>query len=133
MRWSVGILEKAILRWRRKRTGLRFLDHLPHRGLPAEVVLNPTDLCPPVPPLELGDVPGDKRAAELWLHADRSRGEREAALSGAVEKVADMVRSDEARAQYSRLKEAETSLRVLPAVRVVTRVVARVAARVSGV
>ena len=120
MRWSVGILEKAILRWRRKRTGLRFLDHLPHRGLPAQVTLNPnpTDPYPPVPKLELEKVPEDKKAAELWLHAEGSRVEIEAALSGAVEKVADMVRSDEGRAQYTRLKEAETSLGVVPSVRI---------------
>eukprot|EP00271_Cylindrocystis_brebissonii_P012576 TRINITY_DN3132_c0_g1_i1.p1 TRINITY_DN3132_c0_g1~~TRINITY_DN3132_c0_g1_i1.p1 ORF type:complete len:1307 (+),score=252.91 TRINITY_DN3132_c0_g1_i1:347-4267(+) len=99
LRWSVGIVEKAILRWRRKRKGLRFLDHLPHRGIIAEVerpVVEDNEKWPP-PPALLSHI-----GTETW----RNMGGTNAGLDTAVHRVQAMVQSDVARAQYSRLMQA---------------------------
>ncbi|KAJ7539193.1 hypothetical protein O6H91_11G080600 [Diphasiastrum complanatum] len=83
--WSVGILEKAVLRWRRKRVGLR--------GFRAE------SLFPGSNVQDGSNSDGD----EDVLRAGRK--EKEAAIQNAVTRVQSMVKSDQARAQYLRLVE----------------------------
>jgi hypothetical protein len=76
--WSVGILEKAVLRWRRKGSGLRGFKSM---ELP---------------------IPG-KDDDEEFLKEGRKQ--TEVALEKAVTTVQSMVRSRQARAQYQRLRE----------------------------
>jgi hypothetical protein len=77
--WSVGILEKAVLRWRRKGAGLR--------GFKSGELSVP-----------------DKEDDDEELLKD-GRKKNEAALEKAVTRVQSMVRSRQARAQYLRLRD----------------------------
>lgn len=79
--WSVGILEKAILRWRRKGKGLRGF----HKRIPSS-----DENC-------ALDSDGD----DDFLKAGRKQ--IEAGLEKALARVQSMVRSPEAREQYRRL------------------------------
>ncbi|KAJ7529484.1 hypothetical protein O6H91_15G052700 [Diphasiastrum complanatum] len=83
--WSVGILEKAVLRWRRKGTGLR--------GFRAESTFSGSNV----------QDGSQSDGVEDVLRAGRK--EKEVAIQNAVTRVQSMVKSDEARAQYWRLVE----------------------------
>ena len=87
--WSVSIVEKAILRWRRKGRGLRGFESVKLKAL------------------ELGsNCDGD----EDFLKAGRKQ--TEAGLEKALARVHSMVRSPEAREQYRRLLEGYQKTKV---------------------
>jgi len=77
--WSVGVLEKVILRWKRKRLGLR--------GFKSGNV----------------SVTDTKEDDEEFLKESRKQAEK--AVEKAVTTVTTMVRSQPAREQYRRLRE----------------------------
>jgi hypothetical protein len=75
--WSVGVLEKVILRWKRKRIGLRGFKS--------------------------GDISANTEDDEEFLKEGRKQAEK--AVEKAVTTVTTMVRSQPAREQYRRLRE----------------------------
>ncbi|KAJ6720891.1 CALMODULIN-BINDING TRANSCRIPTION ACTIVATOR CAMTA [Salix viminalis] len=79
--WSVGIVEKAILRWRRKRTGLR--------GFRLEKTI--------------GDVKPESEKADEYDFLRISRKQKFAGVENALARVTSMVRHPEARDQYMRM------------------------------
>lgn len=79
--WSVGIVEKAILRWRRKRTGLR--------GFRLEK--------------KIGDVKPESENADEYDFLRISRKQKFAGVEKALARVTSMVRHPEAREQYMRM------------------------------
>lgn len=79
--WSVSILEKVILRWRRKRVGLR--------GFRVET--ESEDVSPEI----------QKRDEFEFLRVGRKQ--KSAGVEKALERVKSMVRHPEARQQYMRL------------------------------
>ncbi|KAF9674333.1 hypothetical protein SADUNF_Sadunf10G0116400 [Salix dunnii] len=79
--WSVGIVEKAILRWRRKRTGLRGFR------------LGKT----------IGDVKPESEKADEYDFLRISRKQKYAGVENALARVTSMVRYPEARDQYMRM------------------------------
>lgn len=89
--WSVGILEKVILRWRRKGIGLR--------GFRSDVrTENP----------KLQDVPSKEDDYDFLKDGRKQTEER---LQKALTRVKSMVQYPEARAQYSRLRTAVEGFR----------------------
>lgn len=80
--WSVGILEKAILRWRRKGKGLRGF----HKG---------------TPPISADDIQMHRPEEDDFLKVGRKQ--IEAGIEKALARVHSMVKSPEAREQYRRL------------------------------
>ncbi|KAJ3673750.1 hypothetical protein LUZ60_005742 [Juncus effusus] len=90
--WSVGIVEKIILRWRRKGSGLRGFkpDPSPSGSAPAPQ-------------------PGKEEADELDFLKE-GRRQTEARLEKALARVKSMVQYPEARAQYGRLLTTITQL-----------------------
>lgn len=81
--WTVGILEKVILRWRRKGSGLR--------GFRSEGALEGTSMqCQPT-----------KEDEYDFLHVGRKQ--TEARLEKALARVKSMVQYPEARDQYRRI------------------------------
>ncbi|XP_021753196.1 calmodulin-binding transcription activator 2-like isoform X1 [Chenopodium quinoa] len=91
--WSVGILEKAILRWRRKGTGLRGF-----RSDALNKAASSTDAPPVVqkPPSEEDD----------YDYLKEGRKQTEERLQKALVRVKSMVQYPDARAQYRRLLTA---------------------------
>ncbi|XP_059429611.1 calmodulin-binding transcription activator 2-like isoform X3 [Corylus avellana] len=79
--WSVSIVEKAILRWRRKRTGLR--------GFRVEK--------------EMGDVASETEKTDEYEFLRISRKQKFAGVEKALARVRSMVRYQEACDQYMRL------------------------------
>ncbi|XP_058077242.1 calmodulin-binding transcription activator 1-like isoform X2 [Magnolia sinica] len=79
--WSVGIVEKAILRWRRKGTGLR--------GFRADKAI--------------GDADPNSGKIDEYEFLRIGRKQKEAGVEKALSRVRSMVRSQEARDQYNRL------------------------------
>ncbi|KAG6667871.1 hypothetical protein CIPAW_01G131100 [Carya illinoinensis] len=79
--WSVSVVEKAILRWRRKRTGLR--------GFRVEKVM--------------GDVASEPQKTDEYEFLRISRKQKLAGVENALARVRSMVRYQEARDQYIRL------------------------------
>ncbi|XP_024514944.1 calmodulin-binding transcription activator 3 [Selaginella moellendorffii] len=77
--WSVGVLEKVVLRWHRGRHGLR--------GFQAEEKM----------------VEGDEVAADDEF-LQEGRKQKEHVIESAVQRVQDMVHDPEARAQYARMR-----------------------------
>lgn len=82
--WSVSIVEKAILRWRRKRVGLR--------GFKAEGAMG--EVVTPHPKVEKSDEYEFLRIGRQLKYAD---------VEKALSRVKSMARSPEARRQYMRL------------------------------
>lgn len=82
--WSVGIVEKAILRWRRKRVGLR--------GFRAEGAIEGS-----------GAKHGDRNENDDYDFLRAGRKQMEAAVEKALARVQSMVQYPEARDQYRRL------------------------------
>lgn len=88
--WSVGVLEKAILRWRRKRRGLCGL----------KIDLNePAD-----------DQRSDSDTEEDFYRASRKQAEER--VEKAVVRVQAMFRSKQAQQEYRRMKLAHTQAQV---------------------
>ncbi|KAJ7539527.1 hypothetical protein O6H91_11G098600 [Diphasiastrum complanatum] len=81
--WAVGVLEKSILRWRRKRTGLREFHLGSHNAMEEDT--------------EAVDDDDD--------FFKEGRRQKELVVEKAVKRVQSMVGSSGARAQYSRLLE----------------------------
>ncbi|KAJ4968598.1 hypothetical protein NE237_015299 [Protea cynaroides] len=79
--WSVSIVEKAILRWRRKGAGLR--------GFHAEK--------------EIGNVENEVGKTDEYDYLREGRKQKVAGVEKALSRVHSMVRSPEARDQYMRL------------------------------
>ncbi|CAF1788495.1 hypothetical protein Bca4012_046624 [Brassica carinata] len=84
--WSVGLLEKIILRWRRKGTGLRGFKR---NAVPKTV--EPEPQCPMIP--KEGD----------YDFLEKGRKQTEERLQKALTRVKSMVQYPEARDQYRRL------------------------------
>ncbi|CAF2354409.1 unnamed protein product [Brassica rapa] len=84
--WSVGLLEKIILRWRRKGTGLRGFKR---NAVPKTV--EPEPQCPMVP------------KEDDYDFLEKGRKQTEARLEKALTRVKSMVQYPEARDQYRRL------------------------------
>nr|XP_009798948.1 PREDICTED: calmodulin-binding transcription activator 2-like isoform X2 [Nicotiana sylvestris] len=89
--WSVGILEKVILRWRRKRSGLR--------GFRSEVVMNK-------PIIQDDSLPEDD-----YDFLKEGRKQTEVRMQKALARVKSMTQYPEGRAQYRRLLTAAEGLR----------------------
>ncbi|XP_010546342.1 PREDICTED: calmodulin-binding transcription activator 2-like isoform X2 [Tarenaya hassleriana] len=85
--WSVGILEKVILRWRRKGSGLR--------GFRRDAIAKQAKPETPVPPQEKED--------DDYDFLKEGRKQTEERLQKALTRVKSMVQYPEARAQYRRL------------------------------
>lgn len=83
--WSVGILEKVILRWRRKGSGLR--------GFRKDAIIKE-----PYPPSESMPLKDDD-----YDFIKEGRKQTEERLQKALTRVKSMVQYPEARAQYRRL------------------------------
>jgi calmodulin-binding transcription activator len=81
--WSVGIVEKVILRWRRKRTGLRGFQ--PKKQLEGSSQIQPT------------------KAEDEYDFFHDGRKQAEARLQRALARVHSMSQYPEAREQYNRL------------------------------
>ncbi|EPS62952.1 calmodulin-binding protein, partial [Genlisea aurea] len=94
--WSVGIVEKVILRWRRKKNGLR--RHQPD-GDQAECSMQDGFSVPLSPPRD---------DYEAWK---KGRKETELRMEKALARVKSMAQHPEARAQYRRLLTAAEVLR----------------------
>ncbi|KAG5377127.1 hypothetical protein IGI04_041723 [Brassica rapa subsp. trilocularis] len=84
--WSVGLLEKIILRWRRKGTGLRGFKR---NAVPKTV--EPEPQCPMVP------------KEDDYDFLEKGRKQTEERLEKALTRVKSMVQYPEARDQYRRL------------------------------
>ncbi|KAF3657249.1 calmodulin-binding transcription activator 2 isoform X1 [Capsicum chacoense] len=89
--WSVGILEKVILRWRRKRSGLR--------GFKSEEVMNK-------PSTQDDSLPEDD-----YDFLKEGRKQTEVRMQKALARVKSMTQYPEGRAQYRRLLTAAEGLR----------------------
>lgn len=89
--WSVSIVEKAILRWRRKRTGLR--------GFRAEKAM--------------GDVAPETEKTDEYEFLRIGRKQKFAGVEKALARVRSMVRYQEARDQYMRLATKFEKLKVI--------------------
>ncbi|CAN4110569.1 unnamed protein product [Withania somnifera] len=89
--WSVGILEKVILRWRRKRSGLR--------GFRSEAVMNK-------PSTQDDSLPEDD-----YDFLKEGRKQTEVRMQKALARVKSMTQYPEGRAQYRRLLTASEGLR----------------------
>lgn len=89
--WSVGILEKVILRWRRKRSGLR--------GFRSEAVMNN-------PSTQDDSLPEDD-----YDFLKEGRKQTEVRMQKALARVKSMTQYPEGRAQYRRLLTAAEGLR----------------------
>lgn len=88
--WSVGIVEKVILRWRRKRPGLR--------GFRIDRAIG-------------GAEEEDEKADEYdFLHVGRKQ--KAAGFEKALARVKSMVRHPEAREQYRRLMDRSSKSKV---------------------
>ncbi|KAK6121215.1 hypothetical protein DH2020_045041 [Rehmannia glutinosa] len=90
--WSVGILEKVILRWRRKRTGLR--------GFRSDGVQKGPDKQGTLPPLE-----------DDYDYLKEGRKQTEERMQKALARVRSMAQYPEARAQYRRMLTAAEGFR----------------------
>ena len=88
--WSVGVLEKAILRWRRKRRGFC--------GLKVEIK-EPND-----------DQKRESDTEEDFYRASRKQAEER--VEKAVVRVQSMFRSKQAQQEYRRMKLAHTQAQV---------------------
>ncbi|XP_068641560.1 calmodulin-binding transcription activator 3-like isoform X2 [Aristolochia californica] len=88
--WSVGIVEKAILRWRRKRSGLR--------GFRSEALIEGT-------PMQIGPSTEDD-----YDFLQEGRKQTEARMEKALARVRSMVQYPEARDQYRRLLNVVTEI-----------------------
>jgi len=84
--WCVGILEKVILRWRRKGTGLR--------GFRPDV------------PNKVPDTPAKPSEEDDYDYLKAGRKQSEERLQKALVRVKSMVQYPEGRAQYRRLLTA---------------------------
>ena len=84
--WSVGVLEKAILRWRQRRKGLRGL----------EVEIKESD----------EDQRRESDTEEDFYRASRKQAEER--VENAVVRVQSMFRSKQAQKEYRRMKLAHT-------------------------
>lgn len=88
--WSVGVLEKAILRWRQRRKGLRGLE------------------------VEIKEPDEDQRresdTEEDFYRASRKQAEER--VENAVVRVQSMFRSKQAQKEYRRMKLAHTQAQV---------------------
>jgi calmodulin-binding transcription activator len=82
---SVSILEKAVLRWRRKRAGLR--------GFRARITM--TD-----------DTLHKSGSSDEYDYLSLGRRQKEAGIEKALSRVRSMARSSEGRDQYMRLKNS---------------------------
>ncbi|KAL8553537.1 hypothetical protein ACS0TY_002011 [Phlomoides rotata] len=91
--WSVGILEKVILRWRRKRSGLR--------GFRSDDVQKMPDAQSSLPPLLEDD----------YDFLKEGRKQNEERMQKALARVKSMAQYPEARAQYRRLLNAAEGFR----------------------
>lgn len=89
--WSVGILEKVILRWRRKRSGLR--------GFRSDAVQKEPDAQPLPVPEDDYDV------------LKEGRKQTEERMQKALARVQSMAQNPEGRAQYRRLLTAAEGFR----------------------
>lgn len=89
--WSVSVVEKAILRWRRKRTGLR--------GFRVEKVM--------------GDVASEPQKTDEYEFLRISRKQKLAGVENALARVRSMVRYQEARDQYIRLITKFENIKVI--------------------
>ncbi|XP_015062177.1 calmodulin-binding transcription activator 2 isoform X1 [Solanum pennellii] len=89
--WSVGILEKVILRWRRKRSGLR--------GFRSEAVMSK-------PSTQEDSLPEDD-----YDFLKEGRKQTEVRMQKALARVKSMTQYSEGRAQYRRLLTAAEGLR----------------------
>ncbi|KAL6008761.1 hypothetical protein ACLOJK_021987 [Asimina triloba] len=90
--WSVSIVEKAILRWRRKGTGLR--------GFQADRAI--------------GDVDTKSRKIDEYDFLRIGRKQKTAVVEKALARVQSMVRRPEAREQYMRLATNFQKSKVIP-------------------
>lgn len=81
--WSVGLLEKIILRWRRKGSGLR--------GFKRDTISKPTEPVCPAP------------QEDDYDFLKEGRKQTEERLQKALTRVKSMAQYPEARAQYRRL------------------------------
>lgn len=91
--WSVGILEKVILRWRRKGSGLR--------GFRSDVVQKVSDIESSLPPPLEDD----------YDFLKEGRKQNEERMQKALARVKSMAQYPEARAQYRRLLNAAEGFR----------------------
>lgn len=90
--WSVGILEKVILRWRRKRSGLR--------GFRSDAVQKEPNVQGSLPPPE-----------DDYDVLKEGRKQTEERMQKALSRVQSMAQYPEARAQYRRLLTAAEEFR----------------------
>lgn len=90
--WSVGVLEKAILRWRQKRKGLRGLQAEPATGCGAE---------------EAQEDDGEEDFYQI------SRKQAEERVERSVVRVQSMFRSHQAQKEYRRMKLAFDQAKVV--------------------
>lgn len=89
--WSVGIVEKAILRWRRKRAGLR--------GFRLEKAI--------------GDVVPETEKTDEYEFLRIGRKQKYAGVEKALARVTSMARNPKARDQYMRLVTKFENLKVV--------------------
>lgn len=92
--WSVGILEKVILRWRRKGSGLR--------GFRSDVVQK-------APNMQENTLPPPQEDDYDFLKEGRKQAEQR--MEKALARVKSMAQYPEARAQYRRLLTAAEGFR----------------------
>lgn len=92
--WSVGILEKVILRWRRKRSGLR--------GFRSDAVQKETDAQGSLP------LPVPEDDYDVLKEGRKQTEER---MQKALARVQSMTQYPEGRAQYRRLLTAAEGFR----------------------
>lgn len=90
--WTVGILEKVILRWRRKGTGLR--------GFRSD------NLNKPASPMVTQEEPSKPSEDDDYDYLKEGRKQTEERLQKALVRVKSMVQYPEGRAQYRRLLTA---------------------------
>uniref|UniRef100_A0A0D9X1N1 CG-1 domain-containing protein n=1 Tax=Leersia perrieri TaxID=77586 RepID=A0A0D9X1N1_9ORYZ len=100
--WSVGIVEKIILRWRRKRRGLRGFQ-------PVKQLEGPSQIQQLEGPSQIQPAKEEEEVDEYDYLKD-GRKQAEGRLQRALARVKSMTQYPEAREQYSRLANCVTEL-----------------------
>ncbi|KAF0908032.1 hypothetical protein E2562_022890, partial [Oryza meyeriana var. granulata] len=100
--WSVGIVEKIILRWRRKRRGLRGFQ-------PVKQLEGPSQIQQLGGPSQIQ--PAKEEEEDEYDYLKDGRKQAEGRLQRALARVKSMTQYPEAREQYSRLANCVTELK----------------------
>ncbi|XP_015695237.2 calmodulin-binding transcription activator 1-like isoform X1 [Oryza brachyantha] len=100
--WSVGIVEKIILRWRRKRRGLRGFQ-------PVKQLEGPSQIQQLEGPSHIQ--PAKEEEEDEYDYLKDGRKQAEGRLQRALARVKSMTQYPEAREQYSRLANCVTELK----------------------